>query len=222
MERLILYIDMDKVTAGQDADYNDGKYKAPGFFAGLKPIDGAIESIKYLHSTGRYDIYFLSSPSWDVPESYTAKRVWLENNLGEIAYKKLILTHNKSLNKGDYLIDDYGKNGVGFNGDFIHFKKGIFQDWPEVVKYLDNDYEKKANMAISLSGTQQEIKSYLIDLYKSEIIKSKIEAINKALEKFPNASLDDINRAWLTLDPKQISDEDVNSAQSERIKEIIK
>lgn len=53
------------------------------------------------------------------------------------AYKRLILTHHKNLNKGDFLIDDRDKNGAkDFEGEHIWFGKPEFPDWKTVVDYL--------------------------------------------------------------------------------------
>ena len=53
------------------------------------------------------------------------------------AYKRLILSHHKELNHGDYLIDDRLKNGADkFQGELIHFGSDKFPDWDAVVVYL--------------------------------------------------------------------------------------
>jgi 5'-nucleotidase len=57
--------------------------------------------------------------------------------LGENAYKRLILTHHKNLNAGDFLVDDRDKNGAAeFSGEFIQFGEGEFPDWITVKEYL--------------------------------------------------------------------------------------
>jgi len=57
--------------------------------------------------------------------------------LGKNAYKRLILSHNKHLNIGDYLIDDRTANGAGqFRGEHIHFGSEKFPDWKAVLSYL--------------------------------------------------------------------------------------
>jgi len=49
----------------------------------------------------------------------------------------LILSHNKHLNIGDYLIDDRLANGVEkFTGEHIHFGTERFPDWQSVCDYL--------------------------------------------------------------------------------------
>lgn len=52
-------------------------------------------------------------------------------------YKRLILTHHKNLNKGDYLIDDRTKNGAGeFEGKLIQFGTEEYPDWKSVLAYF--------------------------------------------------------------------------------------
>jgi len=54
-----------------------------------------------------------------------------------VAYKRVILTHHKNLNKGDYLIDDRTKNGAAeFEGELIQFGTEKFPHWKSVVAYL--------------------------------------------------------------------------------------
>ena len=83
-------------------------------------------------------MYFLSTPMWDIPESYTDKRLWLEKYYGDLAKKRLILTNRKDLAIGDYLIDDRLKNGSEkFKGKFIHFGTRTFPDWETVIAFLN-------------------------------------------------------------------------------------
>lgn len=156
MSKPILYVDMDGVIV----DFDHGIKKIyPHFsqtlpeserqtmvddvcevqnrniFRELPPIEGAIEAVKSLEPF--FEIYFLSTPMWTVPESFTAKRLWIEENFGIFGTKKLILTHRKDLNIGDYLVDDRTHNGAGkFTGQHIHFGQSEFPNWDSVVKYL--------------------------------------------------------------------------------------
>ena len=53
------------------------------------------------------------------------------------AYKRLILTHHKDLNRGDFLIDDRPNNGAEqFEGEWLHFGSTAFPDWAAVLNYL--------------------------------------------------------------------------------------
>jgi 5'(3')-deoxyribonucleotidase len=107
----------------------------PRIFLHLDLIKGAREAIWNLER--HYEIYFASTPMWNVPNSFTDKRLWLENMIGESATKRLILTHRKDLLIGDYLVDDRLKHGVlDFRGKHIHFGQPDFPDWNAVETYL--------------------------------------------------------------------------------------
>ena len=56
---------------------------------------------------------------------------------GKSAHKRLILSHHKNLNHGDFLVDDRTKNGVDkFQGMHIHFGTPLFPDWITVTRFL--------------------------------------------------------------------------------------
>lgn len=127
--------------------YSKASYKenpeleAKGFFTDLEPIKGAIEAFKKLSEY--YDCYILTTAPWSHPEAMTEKRLWVENNLGEYGFKRLMTSHRKDLHIGDYLIDDRFVNGAGeFQGEHIHFGSPDFPDWDAVVDYLMNGPNK--------------------------------------------------------------------------------
>ncbi|MFA4995413.1 MAG: hypothetical protein WC521_08960 [Bdellovibrionales bacterium] len=116
----ILYVDMDNVLV----DFESGiarlpaeivqKFKghlddAPDIFSLMTPMAGAIEA--YAKLAKHFDTYILSTAPWDNPSAWHHKLAWVKKYLGADAYKRLILTHHKNLNKGDYLIDDRTKHG---------------------------------------------------------------------------------------------------------------
>ena len=115
----ILYIDMDNVlvdfpSAFPHVDpplldrHADNKDDIPGIFSLMTPMPGAVD-----------------------------KLLWVKRHLGSQAYKRLILSHHKHLNAGDYLIDDRTKNGADrFGGELILFGSGRFPDWQAVTAYL--------------------------------------------------------------------------------------
>tara|TARA_B110000908_G_C10203553_1_gene426532 strand:+ start:853 stop:1410 length:558 start_codon:yes stop_codon:yes gene_type:complete len=142
----IVYVDMDGVLvdlhkaikeypeemvkeAGNDID------KLPNLFLDPPPMQGAIEAFNVLCSL--FDVYILSTAPWNNPEALMHKRLWVEKYLGKNAYKRLILSHNKHLNIGDFLIDDRTANGAGeFTGEHIHFGTDKFPSWASVLDYL--------------------------------------------------------------------------------------
>lgn len=126
---------IDRLETVDLINYEGNLDEVPGIFGLMDPIEGAIEA--YHKLTQHYDCYILSTAPWENDSAWSDKAKWVKKHLGEVAYKRLILTHNKNLNKGDYLIDDRTKNGAGeFEGEHIHFLTEQFPDWESVLNYL--------------------------------------------------------------------------------------
>ena len=146
MEKKIVYVDMDNVLvdfkSGIDkidedtfTKYDDRLDEVPGIFSLMTPMEDAIESYEKLCK--HFDTYILSTSPWENPTALNDKLNWVKKYLGNLAYKKLILSHHKNLNTGDFLIDDREKNGAkDFEGELILFGSEKFPDWKSVIKYL--------------------------------------------------------------------------------------
>ena len=142
----ILYVDMDNVLVNFQSginklskdDFNKYKgkhYQVPNIFSMMDPLEGAIEAYEKLSL--KYDTYILSTAPWYNSTAWTDKIEWVQKYLAKSAYKRLILSHHKNLNAGDYLIDDRLRNGVDkFKGEHIHFGTEKFPDWNSVLSYL--------------------------------------------------------------------------------------
>ena len=159
MRKKILYLDMDGVIADFDKaiksfcpdlhtsdEYPDYEARSgmvnaiceanPDIFHSLQPIDGAIAAVKILFEL--YDVYFLSTPMWNVPMSFTGKRIWIGEHFGQMAEMRLILTHRKDLAIGHYLVDDRLRNGAAeFTGLHIHFGQPPFENWEKTLSYFE-------------------------------------------------------------------------------------
>jgi|26BtaG_2_1085354.scaffolds.fasta_scaffold03372_4 hypothetical protein len=149
-QKQIVFVDMDgvlvnfqsgidKISNEKKEKYNGNLDNVSGIFSLMEPNEGAIEGYKWLCKN--FDTYILSTAPWDNPSAWQDKLHWVKKYLPDLAYKRLILSHNKHLLNGDYLIDDRTANGAGkFPGKHIHFNeegKG-FGDWKAVVAYLKN------------------------------------------------------------------------------------
>ena len=146
MTKKVLYFDMDNVLvnfqSGLDQlseevlqQYEGQLDNIPSVFSLMKPLDGALEAYTILAST--YDSYILSTAPWGNISSWSDKAAWVQTHLGDSAKKRLILSHNKNLNIGDYLIDDRTANGAAqFMGEHIHFGSAKFPNWNSVLDYL--------------------------------------------------------------------------------------
>lgn len=146
MSKKILYVDMDNVLVDFPAaikkldketliKYEGRLDEVPGIFSLMPPMEYAINS--YAQLSEWFDTYILSTAPWENQSAWSDKLHWVKQYLADPAYKRLILSHNKHLNYGDYLIDDRLKNGAdSFQGELIHFKTELFPDWPSVMDYL--------------------------------------------------------------------------------------
>jgi 5'(3')-deoxyribonucleotidase len=160
IRRKTIYIDMDNVLV----NFQTGIDRLPaairelhpgdkdideveGIFSLMDPNPGAVDAYKLL--AAHHDVYILSTAPWKNHSAWSDKVAWVQLHLGkeegEPAWKRLILSHHKNLNKGHYLIDDRLANGAGkFKGKLIHFgpanakdqRAGDFPDWDSVVAFF--------------------------------------------------------------------------------------
>lgn len=146
----IVYVDMDNVLVDfpsgiarlseEDRIKYEGNYdECPGIFSIMRPMPDAIESFHTL--AAHFDTYILSTSPWKNPSAWMHKLEWVQKHFGESsegpAHQRLILSHHKNLNKGDFLIDDRTKRGADrFEGKFIHFDTPDFPDWKAVMDYM--------------------------------------------------------------------------------------
>jgi len=142
----ILYFDMDNVLVDFPsaftqlspqtlAQYEGRLDEVPGIFSLMQPLTGALTAFEELSQL--FDAYLLSTAPWENPSAWSDKLLWVKKYLGQNAHKRLILSHNKQLNQGHFLIDDRLKNGADrFGGEHIHFGQAPFEDWEKVLAYL--------------------------------------------------------------------------------------
>ena len=131
-----LYIDMDGVLVDLQSNLDKQGWHQ-NVFKNPPPIDGAVEAFTKLCQSDKYDVYILSTAPWNIPNSWTQKRLWVSKYLGKKAHKRLILCNHKNLLRCDILIDDRTANGAGkFEGELIQFGTEKYPNWQTVIKYL--------------------------------------------------------------------------------------
>ncbi len=131
----VVYVDMDGVLvqSGETKDEWTTCKLQQKFFLNKPPVSMAVDAFELLSQ--HCNVYILSTPVWDNIYCWSEKRMWVERHLGSIAKKKLILTHNKALNKGIVLIDDSLDHGAAqFDGHHIHFGTVRYPTWAEVIE----------------------------------------------------------------------------------------
>ena len=159
MKKKIVYIDMDGVLVDFSKAIDEWFEKHPhlkeryknnpdhiqGLFRNPPPVEGAIEAVKKLHKSGKYELFIATSAPWGNPMSGMDKRFWIEDYFGDIFHKRMFVTHRKDLLMGDYLIDDRLKNGAGeFSGELLRFgydwendnKPNKYPTWESILDYL--------------------------------------------------------------------------------------
>ncbi len=141
----IVYLDMDNVLVDFHSnvmlpipfDYFDhpNMYRK-GYFYNLKPFPGALEAALELLIRPDLDVYILTQPVAGHPRTYADKAKWVEEYLPAFS-DRIIMTQNKLLNKGDYLVDDSLKWSA-FEGKFIHFNfhGDTVEEWNRVLKEI--------------------------------------------------------------------------------------
>lgn len=151
MERELILVDMDRVVANYDQAHAEARTQDPqvtfpqgkyGFFLNIEPMPGAVTAIQTLVLAG-FDVCFLTRPSVFNPLSYTEKRAWIEKWFGFDLCYNLILCYDKTMVRGDYLIDDNlhhytGKRTGRFQPAWrlLHFGTELYPDWNAILNKL--------------------------------------------------------------------------------------
>ena len=154
----IVYIDMDGVLVDLSKEFDKffennphlrEKFRKcpdhiPGIFRNPPPIEGAIEAVKKLAESGKYELYIATAAPWGNPMSAMDKRFWIEEHFGDLFRKKMVVSHLKNMLIGDYLIDDRTANGAGeFKGELLQFGWAYetevwneYPNWESILKKL--------------------------------------------------------------------------------------
>jgi len=113
------------------------------FFKDLPVIQDSVEMVEKLEN--RYEV-FIASAAQEFPHSLAHKNEWLDKYFPFIHWKRRIFCGDKSVLKGDVLIDDNDFNLSVFDGRRIMFsashnmnetKYERLENWLEVEKFFD-------------------------------------------------------------------------------------
>ena len=111
------------------------------YFSHLSPLEGAIESVKALIATDRYEVYICTHPLEGSPSCFSEKADWIKRWLPELE-GRMILACDKSLVRGDFLIDDSLRWKDGFTGYFVHFNHEYSSGemWERILERFNTNY----------------------------------------------------------------------------------
>lgn len=121
---------------------------SPNFFLRLDPIEGAIEALYELEK--EYEVFICTAPLLENPTCCNDKLRWVEKYLGGDWVRRTIITKDKTVVDGDFLIDDkpvitgianepiwqriiydqpYNRNIVGRRLNWTIYKKVLEKIW---------------------------------------------------------------------------------------------
>ena len=87
------------------AEKVDAIYCSPGFYLDLPPTPGCIEAINLLLELG-YDVRICTAPLSRYDNCVLEKYQWVEKHFGRSFTKRVIVTKDKTIVRGNVLIDD--------------------------------------------------------------------------------------------------------------------
>ncbi len=121
-------------------------YHGPGFYRNLPPIPGALQALREIKSTAK-SVFLCTSPMLPKYENCVLEKYhWVFDKLGEDWIHNIILTKDKTIVKGDILIDDMPEiNGLEkpewehvlydqpYNRNVNGKRRLTWKNWQEVI-----------------------------------------------------------------------------------------
>jgi 5'-nucleotidase len=96
------------IVDSQPEEYRADIYdvlSAPGFTVNMPEIEGAVQGIRAMDLMG-LQVFICTSPLRDYSHNVPEKFSWVEEHLGQEWARRLIITRDKTVVRGRYLIDD--------------------------------------------------------------------------------------------------------------------
>lgn len=105
------------MKCGKDKLYS--YFNVPGLFRHLTPLPDAIRAVQELIRAD-HRVFIATSPPYSALDSMREKKEWVDEHLPELR-RNVVFLREKSLLRGDVLIDDTPKNLKGFYGTSVCF-----------------------------------------------------------------------------------------------------
>lgn len=80
-------------------------WKRQGFFADLPAMPGAVDGLNALAEAG-HEVFICTSPLTEYQHCVPEKFAWVEQHLGRAWTKRIVMTKDKTVVRGDILLDD--------------------------------------------------------------------------------------------------------------------
>lgn len=159
-----VFVDQDGVLADfhklkmQTGLSSDEIKKRPDAYLHLDPYPGGLEGVQSLIGMG-HEVWIASKPATAKAYTYSNKVTWILGWLPEMS-RRIILTHDKGLLRGDVLIDDrpHKANCANFVGKLIHFRSEAYPDWDAVLnwfRHIKRTTCKKCNGTGDMNGNHE-------------------------------------------------------------------
>lgn len=119
----------------------------PGFYRDLEPMDGAVQALKAMKAAG-LQVFLCTAPYLTNKTCASEKMDWVERHLGADWLDRVIITSDKTLVNGDFLIDDKPDITGAMVPSWVHvvfdapYNRGIepridfWDEWLEVLSKL--------------------------------------------------------------------------------------
>ena len=105
-----------------------GIIETPGFFESLPPVEGCVDALRAIADIPGVSVFICTSPLTFYEYVLREKCAWVEKHLGKAWVAKIVLTKDKTIVKGDVLIDDKPK--IGGNEAVPEWTHVIFHQLP--------------------------------------------------------------------------------------------
>ncbi|MGY4645341.1 5' nucleotidase, NT5C type [Cellulomonas sp. URHB0016] len=129
---------LDTQLAPEWADAVHAVTTTPGFFSTFAPVEGAVEAMNAMLDEG-WDVRICTAPLLTNPTCASDKLAWAEDVLGAGWSRRVVIAKDKTLVRGDILIDD---------------KPVVEGDWTPTWKHVvfDATYNQTAPSPFRLTG----------------------------------------------------------------------
>lgn len=150
----------EKVTRFKTQSFYADEYRAeiaemmnmPGFYRDLEPMEGAVEALQAMRAAG-IQVFICTAPYVTNKTCASEKMEWVEKHLGSDWLNRTIITSDKTLVNGDFLIDD--KPDI---------KGAIVPAWKHVV--FDAPYNRGIEPRLDVWDQWLEVLSKLVEASK--------------------------------------------------------